>query len=280
MRQLSFADTDNREYQDFVRKFIPKKTTDDCYTPENIYEVIANYVSETYGIKREDMVRPFWPGGDYESYNYPENCCVVDNPPFSIITSICRTLADRKIKFFLFCPYLTAFQILYKRKDLTIISAPVSIIYDNGARVNTNYVTNMEPGTYVRSDPELYNKIDKANNYNIKQNKKQLPVYEYPDEILTITMMGYLARHGTAFRLGTNEACHITKMDEQKLVGKEIFGCGFLLNKKATDRKIKAQNEAKNNDTEKNENEEKIIWKLSDREKKMQKMMDKGNYEI
>ena len=29
-----------QEYFDFVEKFKPKKTTDDCYTPENVYEAI------------------------------------------------------------------------------------------------------------------------------------------------------------------------------------------------------------------------------------------------
>ena len=37
MTQLRLAD----EYEQFVEKFKPKKTTDDCYTPPEIYEVIA-----------------------------------------------------------------------------------------------------------------------------------------------------------------------------------------------------------------------------------------------
>ena len=31
------------EYSAFVDKFTPKKTTDDCYTPENIYEAVAEW---------------------------------------------------------------------------------------------------------------------------------------------------------------------------------------------------------------------------------------------
>lgn len=31
---------DNPEYDDFVAKFEPKKTTDDCYTPPIIYDAI------------------------------------------------------------------------------------------------------------------------------------------------------------------------------------------------------------------------------------------------
>lgn len=53
-RQEKFTD-----YAGFVEKFETKKTTDDCYTPANVYEVVANYVAETYGVDRVDMVRPF-----------------------------------------------------------------------------------------------------------------------------------------------------------------------------------------------------------------------------
>lgn len=43
---------DSEEYQEFLAKFEAKKTTDDCYTPENIYEAVADYVSEHYGVKK------------------------------------------------------------------------------------------------------------------------------------------------------------------------------------------------------------------------------------
>ena len=59
------------DYDGFVEKFKPKKTTDDCYTPPEVYEVVADYVSERFGVDRADMVRPFYPGGDFESFDYP-----------------------------------------------------------------------------------------------------------------------------------------------------------------------------------------------------------------
>ena len=39
---IQFDDTTNetREYAEFIEKFKPKKTTDDCYTPGNIYDVV------------------------------------------------------------------------------------------------------------------------------------------------------------------------------------------------------------------------------------------------
>lgn len=66
-------------YEEFVEKFKPKKTTDDCYTPEAVYDVIRDYVVEKYGLHGRLVVRPFWPGGDYENFNYPEDCVVIDN---------------------------------------------------------------------------------------------------------------------------------------------------------------------------------------------------------
>lgn len=78
------------DYQAFVEKFKPKKTTDDCYTPDNVYDAVADWVAAEYGLDRAAFVRPFWPGGDFERFAYPADCVVVDNPPFSILSRIIR----------------------------------------------------------------------------------------------------------------------------------------------------------------------------------------------
>ena len=69
--QMTLADVDP-EYQGFLDKFKPKKTTDDCYTPDNIYDVVLKWVIDTYGIDPDKVVRPFWPGGDYMNEDYAE----------------------------------------------------------------------------------------------------------------------------------------------------------------------------------------------------------------
>ena len=56
-------------YEQFVEKFKPKKTTDDCYTPPLVYEAIKQWACAEYGISPEKIVRPFWPGGDYEQFD-------------------------------------------------------------------------------------------------------------------------------------------------------------------------------------------------------------------
>ena len=242
-------------YDGFVEKFKPKKTTDDCYTPANIYEVVADYVSNHYGIRREDMVRPFWPGGDYERFDYPAGCCVVDNPPFSIGNQIAREYQRRKIPFFLFAPYLTggSYALI---PGVTVICAPVNIRYENGAEVASGFVTNMEPETIIRGDPDLYDALDAANAENLKAVKKQLPKYEYPDEVLTVSKVGWFTIHHTPYLLKRSDCCVIDAMDSQRMVNKAIFGNGFLLSERAAAERAAATK-----------------WELSDRERQLQKMI-------
>ena len=136
---------EDEEYQEFLEKFKLKKTTDDCYTPAPVYDAVACYVEETYGVSRDRFVRPFYPGGDYVSEKYPEGCVVVDNPPFSIMSEILRFYDSRGIKFFLFAPTLTLFS-SSSSNTCTALPCGNAVIYENGASVNTSFLTNMEPG--------------------------------------------------------------------------------------------------------------------------------------
>lgn len=94
--QVSLFD-DNPEYDAFVAKFKPKKTTDDCYTPPLVYEAVKTWACKEYDIDPDGIVRPFYPGGDYEHYVYPSGCTVLDNPPFSILTKICEFYIQHNI---------------------------------------------------------------------------------------------------------------------------------------------------------------------------------------
>ena len=90
----------HEDYDGFVEKFKPRKTTDDCYTPQPVYDAVLGWLRENADIEGREIVRPFWPGGDYEHYDYPDGCVVVDNPPFSIFTQVCRFFQSRNISFF------------------------------------------------------------------------------------------------------------------------------------------------------------------------------------
>lgn len=94
-RQEKFED-----YEGFVEKFKSKKTTDDCMTPPEIYEVVKNYACARWNIEPAKVVRPFWPGGDYKNFDYSGGKVVIDNPPFSILAKICVTYLEAGIPFF------------------------------------------------------------------------------------------------------------------------------------------------------------------------------------
>ena len=238
------------EYQQFVDKFKPKKTTDDCYTPPEIYDVIADWVNEKYGVSRDDMVRPFYPGGDFESFNYPEGCCVVDNPPFSILAKIKQFYLDRGIPFFIFAPTLTCFS--GKLTDrLTHIVCDAKVTYENGAVVPTSFVTNMGGDLVAESEPELSKRINEANERRLNEGKTDLPKYEYPDEVITAAKLQWLAKHGTRLQIKRGECVRVSKLDAMQVEG--IYG-GLLLSERAAAERAAAERAAATK------------WKLSERE--------------
>ena len=160
--QISMMEAEEtEEYRAFVEKFKPKKTTDDCYTPQNVYEAVRDWAVQEYGLEGREIVRPFWPGGDYERFAYPDGCVVIDNPPFSILAKIVKFYNDRGIRFFLFCNGLTAFGLI-KDKRASVVCVGSSVVYDNGANVNTNFVTNLAGDILVESACDLHDAIMSA----------------------------------------------------------------------------------------------------------------------
>ena len=256
--QLTLCDV-SREYLEFVDKFKPKKTTDDCYTPANVYEAVLDWVVSEYGIDREKVMRPFWPGCDYLREDYPDGCVVVDNPPFSIISQICRNYMASNIKFFLFAPYLTNFSA--RAEGMTHIITDCDIEYENGAIVNTAFLTNLDEYE-VRTAPKLRAAITAKDKENRKKKAKQLPKYEYPLNVLTSTMCGYLAKYGIDYRIKRNDAMFIRSLDAQGKMGKAIFGGGYLLSEKAAAEKAAAEKAAA-------EKAAANKWVLSDRERRI-----------
>ena len=224
-RQIRFDDVSD-EYAEFVEKFKPKKTTDDCYTPEAVYNAVALWVESEYRVNAGDFVRPFWPGGDYERFEYKPEHIVVDNPPFSILSRICDFYERHGIRYFLFAPYLTNFSIQTCKCH---IITDQDIIYENGAIVNTSFVTNMDRAI-IRTAPELSGVIEAAKRHARKPVK---PRYQYPGSIITSAIVGRMARNGVDFRVYPGDAIFIRQLDAQRPLGKTIFGGGYLLSQKA-----------------------------------------------
>ena len=255
---------EDEEYQEFLEKFKLKKTTDDCYTPAPVYEAVAKYVEETYGVSREQFVRPFYPGGDYRNERYPEGCVVVDNPPFSIMSEILRFYDSKGIRFFLFAPTLTLFS--SSACTCTALACTLTVIYENGASVNTSFLTNLERGGGVRfrSAPKLQAMVQEGIDEFTRTLKKSLPKYSYPPHIITSSWVGALSRLGIEFSVPVAESEGISGLDSQKASGKSIYGKGYIVSDRVKAEREKAEREKA--EREKAEREKAERWTLSERE--------------
>ena len=247
----------------------PKKTTDDCYTPPIVYDAIKEWACEHYGIDRQKIVRPFYPGGDYETYEYKDGEIVLDNPPFSLLSKIIDLYLGRNIHFFLFAPELTMFNAM-KREKVNAVIANAKIIYENGAVVRTGFLTTL--GDYaIEGSVELNQKIKEAMK-EIKKNEKKLPKYKYPKEVLTASDVGKIVNKGKNIRIKRKDISFTRQLDSQKLKGKSIYGAGFLLSKREAERIEAERIEAERIEAERIEAagvEAEIEWELSEREKEI-----------
>lgn len=246
----------HEDYDGFVAKFKPRKTTDDCYTPQPVYDAVLGWLRENADIEGREIVRPFWPGGDYEHYDYPDGCVVVDNPPFSIFTKVCRFFQSRNISFFLFAPHLTLFSSV--DMNWTGIVCDARVTYENGACVDTSFVSNLFGDIRIMTAPDLLARIKNA----AKTKRRLLPKYIYPDNVVSAALLGKIASY-VKFEVRASECRRVRKLDNQK--GGGIYGGRYLLSDKATARKIEAYEQAAK--WELSEREKR--WELSEREKRI-----------
>ena len=244
----------NDEYNEFLDKFENKKTTDDCYTPDNIYNAVADWVANEYGLNRDDFVRPFYPNGNYQEFKYPEGAVVVDNPPFSILAEILKWYTEQRIKFFLFAPSLTI--ITATACDLTYFTVGAQVTYENGANISTGFITNLDKEYRLRTAPDLWSAIKEQNDINLKERSKELPNYVYPDYVICPAQIMKIAHYEQDLRIRKVDCIIISDLDEQKKEGKTLFGKGLLLSEKAAAEKAAAR-----------------VWQLSDREMEIVKSL-------
>ncbi|HIW08367.1 MAG TPA: hypothetical protein H9890_03065 [Candidatus Faecalibacterium intestinigallinarum] len=245
------------DYEGFVAKFQPKKTTDDCYTPPAVYEAVKAWACRRYGIDPSRTVRPFWPGGDYERFDYPAGAVVLDNPPFSCLARIVRFYTERQIPYFLFAPGLTALGLA--RHGAGVIYTDSRITYHNGAQVNTAFVTSYGDNA-VEITPDLGEAIKAAQRkgYTIKRT-----IYQYPPNLLTTQAALALARNGIPYALPRREAVFIRALDAMRAEGKEAFGGALLISDRAAARKADAEQAVPHTDAPTR------VWTLSGRERQI-----------
>lgn len=212
-------------YEEIVAKFDKElpKTTDDCYTPPEVYEVVKDWAVKRFGLQGREIVRPFWPGGDYQAYIYPEGCVVIDNPPFSIAASIYAYYIVKGIPFVLFCNGTTMPKTGGKYDGLTLIQTRVEIIYANGAKVNTNFVTNMCPDVGLIQAGSLTKAIHAA------QPKDVAPRKVFPPTI--IRAAGSTILHD--LEIPRDEVAMVGRLKAPSGTDYNIYGGGLLLSDRA-----------------------------------------------
>ena len=197
------------DYESYVAKFKKNnKTTDDTYTPKDIYEAVLNYVRSIYPMEGKEILRPFYPGGDYEHAEYPEDGVVIDNPPFSIFSKICKFYSENNIPFFIFGPGLTIFSCL--KYCSAVVVAP-KIEFSNGAKVKCNFATNLLGDVLVTISPELSEAIAACPSQNQKVN---LTKYRYPEELLSVSDFQTMAKGNLQFSIRRSEAVIVRNLDK------------------------------------------------------------------
>lgn len=212
-------------YEEFVTKWAVKKTTDDCYTPAEVYDTVLDWVRKRCDIEGARVVRPFYPGGDYENYPYREGDVVIDNPPFSIISKITRDYLSRGVRFFLFAPHLTVFG---PARDCTAVVPGASITYENGAVVRTSFVSNLFGDIAAMSAPDLGQAIEEAQ----AREDRSLPRYVYPAHVLRACDLERFSKRGVRYVVRRSSAQRIARLESQGERA-SIYGGGLLLSEAA-----------------------------------------------
>lgn len=145
-----------------------------------------------------------------------------------------HVLQDNGIPFFLFAPSLTLFTTA-RSSGASMIATKCHVVYDNGACVNTSFVTNMGDDL-IRTAPDLVKLVNDANRQALRQLHKQLPKYSYPPELLTVSRLHKVGMAGIEYRVKTSDVAYISKLDSQRAA------------------ELKAADDV-------------IVWQLSDRER-------------
>lgn len=211
-------------YDQFVAKFERKKTTDDCYTPPQVYDAVLAWVLNRWPhIDPGRVKRPFRPDGDYqaEADTYIDGDVVIDNPPFSILAQIRRFYQGRGIPHFLFAP---SFSMIQPRNGGKYVFARATITYHNGAQVATGFVHNL-PGPTITVAPDLHQAIRAAQDSHTSGTRANH--YTYPREYFNASLLESAALHGIHLTLDDDQVIPTTRLDGMP---RPSFGRAFLVN--------------------------------------------------
>lgn len=249
------------DYESFVQKHedSTKKTTDDCYTPPAVYEVVKNFAGTLIDLTDRPIVRPFYPGGDYKKFGYPEDCVVIDNPPFSIVSQIAQWYEAVGIQYFLFAPHLTCFDC---RASCTILT-DASVKYANGAIVKTSFITNFTDEPKVWLCPSLKKQLNDVAGVTEHPTEKK----NYPPNAINPGQVGKFLSRGIELKIPKNECVYVTNLDALRALGggQRIFGGGILFSDRIAD-ELQRHKKGFERDVELSDREKRIIEQLNNKE--------------
>ena len=205
-----------KDYDAIVAKFNADapKTTDECYTPQPVYDAVLEWLRGKVNIEGRPIVRPFFPGGDYKNHEYPANCVVVDNPPFSILAGILRFYQATSIDYFLFAPGLTMFGNC-PDGDCSVVCG-TQIVYANKAKVLTGFHTSLFPGVKVMIAGSLNRAI------TAQHRVKTVAKREYSKNVITSALLHKVTK-GNDVLIYDNEVSIAKGLD----CGVDLFGGGI-----------------------------------------------------
>ena len=120
----------------------------------------------------------------------------------------------------------------------------------------------------AQSQPELTQLVN-AESARLRHEKaRKLPKYEYPWNVLTAAMLQKYSKYGVDYKVHRSECERISALDEQRNVGKTVFGGGLLLCSRAAAERAAAERAAA-------ERAAAHVWELSPRELAVIEYMDK-----
>ena len=230
----------DEDYDSFVDKFKQKLTTDDCYTPPEVFDVVRDFVDKNVTkLNGKKIVRPFYPGGNYENLEqYPKGSIVIDNPPFSILSAIIRFYCGHEIPFFIFAPSLTLFSA--HDCDVTYIVSNAPVVYENGAVVSTGFITNLIPDLRIWCCPQIREEIIASQETEDKTKQG----FVYPDNIVTSAVLGKLVAHATELKVRKISCEYIKSSDSAEEQGRSLYGGGYILSDGAAAERAAAERAA------------------------------------
>ena len=254
-------------YNEFIDKFKQKLTTDDCYTPPAVWDAVRDFVhAHIVPLKTMQVVRPFYPGGDYTDLGqYKGSSIVIDNPPFSLLAQIIRFYCENSIPFFIFAPALLLFSA--RDCDVTYIISDSDIEYENGAKVRTGFITNLVANLRIWLCPELHDALEEAQQGEDKTNTG----FVYPDNIVTAAILGKIVKRGVELKIRKQSCEPISNSDSAKEQGRALYGGGFILSDRAAAERAAAERAAAERAAATrlnlSEREKAIIARLNDQDK-------------